>query len=258
MSNQLTQEILKRGRIVPPELEQDFDAERIWGFYRFLEDHNAEGGFFSKADSERIFERHLYESLWFAIVACREYYVATGRPVSRETSLLDAGSGPGLPGYLFACRYDAPRVTFLDSSQRRLKRVEDYVASGAYGSDGLRVKFQYRRAEEYTGNYPLIVSRALIPFPAIIELLAHLQKPGDVMILWSAREGLPEKKLSTYLDRLGYVSRPTVAIPELSFLGRREIIVLKKQRECKKGYPRKWKEIKDSIAEWNAIRKPTT
>ncbi|MCR9143515.1 MAG: class I SAM-dependent methyltransferase [bacterium] len=230
----------------------------IWDYYRFLKDENEIGGFFSKSDTERIFERHLYESLIFASAACEEYYVATGHRVSRETSILDAGSGPGLPGFLFAARTDMPRVTFLDSSQRRLKRVADYAAEHFPEDHSTRFKFQYRRAEEYTANYPLIVSRALIPFPAIVELLGHLQKPGDVMILWSPKDALPDEKVNIYLDKLGYVSRETVAIPELSFLGTRQIIVLKKMRSSQKGYPRKWKDIKDSIPDWKPIRKPST
>lgn len=258
MANELVAEIQKRGHPVPEDLEDLYNTEQIWDYFQFLEDQNEIGGFFSKADTERIFDRHLYESLLFSIAVCAEYYVATGHPVSRETSILDAGSGPGLPGYLFTSLKETPRVTFLDSSQRRLKRLADYVAEKNPEDQGDRLKFQYRRAEEYTGNYPLIVSRALIPYPAIVELLAHLQKPGDVMILWSAPDTLPPVKVNEYLDLLGYVSRETVAIPELTFLGRREIIVLKKQRASRKGYPRKWKQIKDSIAEWNAIRKPTT
>jgi 16S rRNA (guanine527-N7)-methyltransferase len=258
MGNELRAEIEKRGRAVPEKLEQLYDTDMIWDYYRFLRDENEAGGFFSKADTERIFERHVYESLMFAQVACEEYYVATGHRVSRETSILDAGSGPGLPGYLFATRSDAPRVTFLDSSQRRLKRLEQYAAERFPEDHAARFKFQYRRAEEYTGKYPLIVSRALVPFPAIVELLGHLQKPGDVMLLWSPRDALPAEKLNIYLDRLGYVSRETVKIPELTFLGNREIIVLKKMRTSQKGYPRNWKQIKDSIPEWNPIRKANT
>lgn len=256
MTDQLIQEIQKRGRQIPERLAELYDTEMIWKYYRFLQDQNEIGGFFSKADTDRIFERHLYESLLFSIAAAEEYYVATGRPVSRETSVLDAGSGPGLPGYLFAARQDAPRVTFLDSSQRRLKRLADYVAREFPDEHQRRFKFQYRRAEEYTGQYDLVVSRALIPFPAVVELLGHLQKPGGVMILWAPRQEPPAEKLADYLDRLGYVSRETVEIPELSFLGSRKINVLKKARSSQKGYPRKWKQIKDSIPEWSSDRKP--
>ena len=74
------------------------------------------------------------------------------------------------------------------------------------------------------------------------------------MILWAPRTTPDPGKLKIYLDALGYVSRETLPVPELAFLGHRSIIVLKKQRASRKGYPRKWKEIKDSISEWNKVQ----
>ena len=62
---------------------------------------------------------------------------------------------------------------------------------------------------------------------------------------------MPEaSRAKAYLRRLGYVSRETVPVPELNFLGLRAINLLLKDRETQKGYPRIWKKIKDSLSQW--------
>ncbi len=260
--DELKAAVVERGLTYPADLFDEFDADAVAAFYDFLERDNEAGGFFSKNDSQRIFERHLFESLLFARYVAREYYVASGKLVSRETRILDVGSGPGLPGYLFACRRPSPRVTLLDSSRRRLGRLEEWLNTAATdGGDGTAhvasddVAFVYERSEEHqTGRgrnaYDLVVARALIPFPAAVELLCRLPRIGGVMALWCGENDPRGPRLEDYLAELGYVSRETLDIPELTFLGHRRIMLLVRERETQKPYPRDWKKIKDSISQW--------
>ncbi len=238
--HEILAEFQKRGVPLSPELEEFFDLDLVHRFYRFLLENNERGGFFSRGDTERILERHLYESMVLV------YYVSKSLSVSRETEVLDAGTGPGLPGFLFACAKEPARVTLLDSSRRRLSLLEEfYKEASAFPP----VQFRYGRAEEMRGSYQLIVARALIPYPFVVEILSGLLRQGGHIALAATRQEDSSSE-SEYLSRLGFVSRETVIPDELQFLGKRSIILLHKRGEARKGYPRAWKIIKEELSKW--------
>jgi len=218
-----------------------FEIGRVQAYYEFLKTNNASGGFFSKRDAGRILERHIYENMIFS------YYVSLLLNVTQKTELADAGSGPGLPGFFFACLKKPPQLTLIDSSQRRLGRLEEFHnASNRFPS----VRFRYERLEDCTGEYDIIVMRALIPYPYCIELVCGLQRPGGWIALADTTPDDKAPLIQDRLQRLGYVSRETIHPPEIQFLGSRCINLLLKTRETEMGYPRKWKLIKKELLQW--------
>ena len=239
-------ELLERDLKNIPEILSLYEPERVQAYYEFLVEQNEPGGFFSKNDSDRILERHLFESLVFG------YYVTSKLNVSRETKIADAGSGPGLPGFLFACLKEPPALTLFDSSKRRLGLLEKFVAENSlFASGRKRIRFRYERLEEARGKFDLVVLRALIPFPFSVEIISGLQTgAGQIAINGT----LDFKKIShrekEYLKRLGYVSRETIRPSELTFLGERTINILLKTGPAVKGYPRNWKQIKEEMKRW--------
>lgn len=214
------------------KLTDAFDLEKVQELTDFYRDNNERGGFFSKGDKDRIFERHILESMVFAD-AVRDY-------VSRETEILDVATGPGLPGSVFLCRGQPVPVTFLDSSRRRLSILENdgpaFIAE--------RAKFIYQRAEDLTGHFPVIVSRAFIPFPFCLLPVHHLQKPGDLYLPFlSTVDRSPES--DQIVKQAGYSIEAVTGLTELAFLGKRSVAVLRKERTVHKGKPYRWKYIKD-------------
>ena len=239
-------EIEGAGLKLPAEMKEYFDEERLGAYYKFLKEKNELGGFFSKNDSERILERHLYESLIFAH-SVKSWLKKQGKDVSRETKIADAGSGPGLPGFLFACLKNSPALTLIDSSRRRLGILGDWVReSNLFGV----VNFLFGRLEETRGTFDLISMRALIPFPFNLELVSGLLQPGGYVAL-AAGQNLPfDQATKSYLGELGFVSRETLCPIEIQFLGSRFIYLLLRERPAVKGYPRNWKQIKDHMGQW--------
>lgn len=214
-----------------------FDGQAIESFYSFLREKNEIGGFFSKGDIERIADRHLYESL--AYVA----RIMSLKGVSRETKILDAGSGPGLPGYLFACLDEPPYVTLLDSSRRRLALLEEFHRS--LPRERLerlkgRVRFQYARAEESKGEYGIITARALIPFPFNAILLRHLLE-GRMALATGTSPVTPESE--KLLERFGLMVEESCPLAELDFLGERHMLLIRKKNPLSKLQPVPWKTI---------------
>ncbi len=246
-------ELEERGITLPPEIPAAFDLEQVQSYYDFLIQNNEKGGFFSRGDSERILERHLLESLVFC------YHVARALNVSRETKVADAGSGPGLPGYLFACMKKPPRLTLIDSSRRRLGLLQEFTTR----TEDLRpLDFRFGRLEEIRAQFDIVLIRALIPFPFCLELVGRLQKKKGHTVYFGARSippaTTPKRDNSNqgweaaYLRKLGYVSRETIQPEEIQFLGDRSINILLKSGLTENGYPRPWKTIRDEMRNRNA------
>lgn len=231
----MLEEFAKAGLPIPERLIEIVDWDRLGRFLEFLRNKNEAGGFFSKGDAERILERHLYENVIFMD------YVVSRCKVSRETNLADAGSGPGLPGYLFACLKQPPRITLIDSSRRRLGIVEEHHRTEGSPAS---VRFEFSRLEEMRTTFSLIVMRALIPFPQCVELVCHLVGKGGFLVLSGSRFQ------ETDLSRFGFVSRETYVPSELSFLGARTFLLLEKTGKQDSLYPRPWKIIQQEVKEW--------
>ncbi len=237
---ELENKLIEKGAENPDEILRNFDRECILTYLRFLDETEKKYSLFSKSDAERILERHFFES---AVIVSTLYNRGF---VSRETKVVDVGTGAGLPGYLFNCLKEPPRLTLMDSSRRKLGLLEDWLDAHEIKTD---IEFTYERVEESRGSYDLVIARALSRFPHVVELLMSVVKlNGHICLAHSNAEIGPEE--SEYLSRLGFVSRETIGMPELKFLGKRTLIILKKERKPAKGYPRIWKKIKEEIEIW--------
>ena len=225
---------------------QNFDCNRLSRYLEFLREKNPEGGFFSKGDGEQILERHLLDSLFF-VEEVREM-----KSVSRETSVVDVGTGPGLPGYLMAClKQDRPLLTLMDSSRRRLSLLEEYHRM-MFRED--RVDFAYIRSEESKKKYDVILVRALIPYPSVLEILLPLMhRETEVFLYQGKTRGWKKPLLENYLLNLGISLLEIREMNLEDFPGSRNIIHLKKTGRAGQSYPRSWKKIKEEISKWEKL-----
>ncbi len=242
-------EIQDRNLIWGNELDQYFDAKEVQLYYDFLLEHPY---FFSKKDQKRILERHLYECLIFSIGISEYFEKKYNQPISHETNVLDVGSGPGLPGFLFYCLRHAPSIFLLDSSRRKLGKLADWfylqqeIVKKTENQSSKCIHFIYERLEEHKACYDCIVCRAFVPFPIVVEICSPLQKIGGILALALGHADLSEK-VQQYCRQLGYVSRETIIKTELKFLGLRQILILEKVSKVPLGYSRSWKQTKSVL-----------
>lgn len=208
--------------------------EKIEAYCQFLIEKNERGGFFSKGDSERILDRHLFESMVYVSK------ILELTPVSRETEILDVGCGPGLPGMLFHCLLNPPKVFFLDSQSKRINLLQDFYNSHF---DPGRSAFYVARAEEFHYSYPIVTSRAFLPFPFSAEVVCQLVKRDGYYVPFLGQPLPITDEIQVYLANLGFGSSSDISLPELGFLGMRHIKALKKSHSPKYGFPRQWKLI---------------
>lgn len=229
-----------KGAALEKAVGDRFQLELIERYWDFLEQNNERGGFFSKADSDRILERHVYESLILTD------YVAMRCGVSRETFIGDVGSGPGLPGFLFACRKDQPYVALVDSSKRRLGLLEAWVRKVGVP----RVEIHFQRAEEVRATWDIVVMRAFVRFPFCIELVTNATRVGGSAVYFGSGRDHFSGREEKYLKQLGFVPRETEHPRELDFLGDRRIFYFEKVSDPDVGYPRKWVRIQSEMEQW--------
>ncbi|WP_411824244.1 16S rRNA (guanine(527)-N(7))-methyltransferase RsmG [Leptospira sp. 'Mane'] len=218
-------------------LDSLFDWKKIDLYHQFLIRENEKGGFFSKNDSALILDRHIIDCLVFVFKLKEHGFV------SRETNLADVGTGPGLPGFLFLCLKESPKLTLIDSQKRKLFLLEEEVRKGNLSGANDRISFEYMRAEEEKRKFDLVTSRAVVPYPFIVEVISNLVKKGGYFCPFLGQRNFDEKTEARVLKYSGFRIKKEIELLELEFVGKRHIKILQKDSEPNLGYPRLWKDI---------------
>ena len=133
-------------------------------------------------DTERMVSHHLLDSL-------------AALPFFQGQSVLDVGSGGGLPGVVWAVVEPQLDVTCVDSVGKKAAFIRQ--AALALRLDNLRV--EHARIEQLEAPpFDVITSRAFASLADFVGLTAHLAKPGCI---WLAMKGkLPLDEVSELPD----------------------------------------------------------
>jgi 16S rRNA G527 N7-methylase RsmG len=86
----------------------DRQTAQLWRYARWLGDEGVRIGGIGPGEIERIWSRHICDSLVF------------GRGLETGDEVLDVGSGVGLPGVPLTVAFPGARITLLDRSGRRI------------------------------------------------------------------------------------------------------------------------------------------
>jgi 16S rRNA (guanine527-N7)-methyltransferase len=114
----------------------------------------------SRKDIDHLYEHHVLHSLALAKLKL----LAPGMHV------LDAGTGGGFPGIPLAIMYPDIQFTLLDSTAKKIHVVNK--VSEAIGLEN--VKGIHSRLEDHTGNYDLVISRAVSTLTQLVAWTKHL------------------------------------------------------------------------------------
>ena len=149
-----------------------------------------ERGVVGPAEADRIWDRHLLNC---GVVA---------RLIAAKASVLDLGSGAGLPGVVLAILLPGARLTLLEPLARRVDFLNECVAElGLRNTDVVR-----GRAEDLAGQTlaDVVTSRAVAPLDKLVGLSVGLVRPGGrVLAMKGATAETELAKARPVLARLG-------------------------------------------------------
>ncbi|HZW63680.1 MAG TPA: 16S rRNA (guanine(527)-N(7))-methyltransferase RsmG [Flavobacteriaceae bacterium] len=135
---------------------QMYQFEQLESLYK---EWNSKINVISRKDIDELYVKHVLHALGIA-------KVLTFTP---GTSILDVGTGGGFPGIPLAILFPECKFHLIDSIQKKIKVVDEVVHA-----IGLRnVKTTHGRAEDLTGTYDFIVSRAVTAMPVFVSWVKH-------------------------------------------------------------------------------------
>jgi 16S rRNA (guanine527-N7)-methyltransferase len=147
-------------------------------------------GIVGPGEAARIWDRHVLNC---AVIA---------RLVPTACSIVDLGSGAGLPGIVLAMLRPESRVTLLEPMARRAVFLQECVAALSLEN----VEVVRGRAEEFAGKLAadIVASRAVAPLEKLAGLSVGLARPGGRVLAMKGSSAAAElARARPVLARLG-------------------------------------------------------
>lgn len=149
-------------------------------------------GLLGPREAERLWERHLLNSALLAEL------------VPRPSTLVDIGSGAGLPGLVLAMLLPDVKVTLVEPMARRVLFLGECVAD--LGLENVTIR--RARAEEVTSEFSadVVTARAVAPLDRLAGLAVPLVRPGGLVLAVKGERAVAEAAAAgPVLRKLGVV-----------------------------------------------------
>lgn len=165
---------VKHGAAPPPPPA----AERVFGdrvdvarrYADLLAGPGVERGLIGPREVERLWDRHILNS------------AAVAELIDRGATVLDIGSGAGLPGIPIAIARPDLHVTLIEPMLRRTAFLEDAVAALAIDVAIVRGRAEEPGVRTTAGGADVVVSRAVASLDKLTRWSLPLLRPGGRML----------------------------------------------------------------------------
>lgn len=153
-------------------------------------------GLLGPREADRLWERHLLNCAQVAEL------------IPRPSTLVDIGSGAGLPGLVLAMLMSDVRVTLVEPMARRMAFLEECVGDLELAN----VTIRRARAEDVAGQYAadVVTARAVAPLDRLAGLAVPLVRPGGVVLALKGARATEEAEAAGRVLRQFGVSEVTV------------------------------------------------
>jgi 16S rRNA (guanine527-N7)-methyltransferase len=151
-------------------------------YAQFLATAGIERGLIGPREGERIWERHILNSLFPTTL------------LPQGASLFDIGSGAGLPGIVIALARPDLKVTLIEPLERRVEFLKEAVE----GSD---IQVIRGRAQDVKKSADFITARAVAPLEKLKKMCWHMLKMNGALLAMKGESaaaemtGIPHAKL---------------------------------------------------------------
>lgn len=202
VESQLKAGIAALGLALPEGAEQ-----KLLAYLALLDKWNRVYNLTAVRDAERMVSHHLFDSL-------------AAVPYFQGETLLDVGSGGGLPGIPAAIARPDLHVTLIDSIAKKTAFL--LQAKAELGLDNLSVVTSRVENHKPEATFDLITSRAFSDLREFVTLTRHLLKPGG---RWLAMKGLyPHEEVAVLPPDVKVSAGHALIVPGLE--ANRHLIVL--------------------------------
>lgn len=137
--------------------------EEIRAFADFLTTAGIERGLIGPREGEKIWERHIFNSL--PVISL----------IPEGAFVIDIGSGAGLPGIPIALARPDLHVTLIEPLQRRVDFLNEAVSE-------LGITVLRGRAQDFKIKADVVTARAVAPLEKLKEISWHLVKKGGALL----------------------------------------------------------------------------
>ena len=158
----------------PTPAEPTSEAEELFGdalprvrrYAELLAGPGREQGVIGPRELPRLWDRHLVNSAY------------VGRVIPADSSVLDIGSGAGLPGIPLALARPDLTVTLLEPMARRVAWLEEVVAALGLDVTVRRGRAEERETRRACGEFDVVTARAVAPMGRLATWAMPLVRPG--------------------------------------------------------------------------------
>jgi 16S rRNA (guanine527-N7)-methyltransferase len=160
--------------LIPAAVEQIFGPAvgQVSRYVDILATAGVARGLIGPREVDRLWDRHILNS------------AAVTSLIPRDVTVVDVGSGAGLPGIPVAVLRPDLRVTLLEPLLRRVTFLREVVDSLGLGD---RVTVVRGRAEEHQERYEVVLARAVAPLAKLAAWCAPLRSPTGTILALKGR-----------------------------------------------------------------------
>ncbi|MGA8276865.1 MAG: 16S rRNA (guanine(527)-N(7))-methyltransferase RsmG [Rhodanobacteraceae bacterium] len=193
-------------------IELDLDVpqsgiERLFDYLELLVHWNVAYNLTAVRDPVAMVTRHLLDSL------------AIARFVAGKT-LVDLGSGAGLPGIPLAIADPLRRVTLVDSNGKKARFLREVARRLDLGN----ATVAECRVETLEGRFDCVTTRAFAALADMLDIGGNLLAPGGV---WLAQKGrVPQDELDAVRAPFGVAAVHRLSVPGLD--AERHVVIIKR------------------------------
>lgn len=161
-----------------------------------------------------------------------------------DKSVLDVGTGGGMPGTVIAAYEPTSRVTMLDSTAKKLNFIDNTCREL-----GIPAKTVNTRAEDFAKtaareSFDVVTARAVAALNVLCELCLPLVKVGGVFAAYKGSGAEEELKNAEHAIKVLGGEAETVSVKLPGVDAARTLILIKKVSKTPRDYPRAYAQIK--------------
>ncbi len=184
-------------------------SERLLDYIELLVRWNATYNLTAVRDAAEMVTRHLLDSLAIA-------------PFVRGDSLIDLGTGAGLPGIPLAILDEDRAVTLVDSNGKKIRFLREATRVLALRN----VRIEQARADDVRGQFDCVVARAFASLADLLAVGGHLLAPDGICL---AMKGLVNKDEVLGLPS-GFMIREILPLKVPGLGAARHVVIIERYR----------------------------